>query len=1042
MHSRHTHTTTSTWSLVLILLLLRIACTTGNLALDRCNKSKRSQLFKWFVHSNQIVTASDTTKCWDGNGGGVNDEEPIGMYPCKAQPGAINEAFRPLADGRIITVALSQSRPLCISCQSLRAGAAIVMAVCRENDGRGDRQQSWDFAWTNQSNTGASMLSITGINGEKLCIDANAPALPPFSAIDVGDVSIPSFPWAGYGAISGGGGDSRFLAEYPDPQRSDILDLLFKPNYGMGLRWLKIEIGGDTQSTMGTEPSHMRSRNDTATNNCMERGYEGWLAAEAVKRNPEIILQGLPWGVPYWVGTNSSGQQQGYYHGDDLSDYLVAWLSCMKRAVGRDIDFLGTWNERSQQQDWGWVTRFKKRLDSEGLSTGIILGEDHFGNDFMANLANHSEVRASIAAVGYHYGGRAQHRYHEQLDAWDLPYWTTEQSGSFDSVYLSQETPGFMHWNLASCNYLSMGYADSGNMLCDQPWSGHYNFTRNGGFWKKSHFARFAPARDGWRVHRTTNALDNSTCATCQLSADTNVVTFFNGSDFTCMFSRYPSTNVTIRLHGPLATQVKQVSVWTTDDGVTKGSVGDSFERGLYRFASLPVLPDGTIHLDASIFKNTTGSRHTLTSLKGIRSSKEVGSLVHPVPVWQPFASPYHDGFDGVGRTQGSLPKHFSDQGGVFEMVARGGGRTGVLSQQVHPAPEQNQWCDNPDPITVVGNEQWRAMSACVDAWSPDEGGNYDLNAVSNKQKNLAPTPPEYHLWLNECSQSSKTQMWSYNAVDKQVHDATDKTMCWNIVGGEAHARGVVQRYKCKSGQASYFVFNGSHIATEGIEGAGLCISSSNASIGAGISLEPCSVLSRSSSLAQLQSWQQSWRYTPSGGPIVLLPNEAHTYTRDTLQDTPLCIDSRSPVSPGPTPAPGPSPDPKASSHVYKKVCVRVSATKGSHGSVTGYCLSLFDNKTWTIGGLDGSTGGLPRPVKMGKYAGAHATGWHRMCLNVTSGTMVVGSIDGRVIGGPVDLGPDFPNGDGKDFAQGMAAIGSGWHAAFFDDLDLDGSDL
>ena len=73
----------------------------------------------------------------------MNDEESIAMYPCK-QPGptADNEAFRALANGRIITVALVQSKPLCISCQSLRPGAAIVMATCRENDGRGDKQQT------------------------------------------------------------------------------------------------------------------------------------------------------------------------------------------------------------------------------------------------------------------------------------------------------------------------------------------------------------------------------------------------------------------------------------------------------------------------------------------------------------------------------------------------------------------------------------------------------------------------------------------------------------------------------------------------------------------------------------------------------------------------------------------------------------------------------------------------------------------------------------------------------------------------------------
>ncbi len=54
----------------------------------------------------------------------------------------------------------------------------------------------------------------------------------------------------------------------------------------------QVEIGGDCQSTSGTEPSHMHSRDDLGC----DRGYEGWLMSEAKKRNPEIKTWGLSWG--------------------------------------------------------------------------------------------------------------------------------------------------------------------------------------------------------------------------------------------------------------------------------------------------------------------------------------------------------------------------------------------------------------------------------------------------------------------------------------------------------------------------------------------------------------------------------------------------------------------------------------------------------------------------------------------------------------------------------------------------------------------------
>ena len=52
----------------------------------------------------------------------------------------------------------------------------------------------------------------------------------------------------GIGGLSAGA-SSRLLYDYPEQQRSDILDLLFKPNFGASLHILKVEIGGDGQST-------------------------------------------------------------------------------------------------------------------------------------------------------------------------------------------------------------------------------------------------------------------------------------------------------------------------------------------------------------------------------------------------------------------------------------------------------------------------------------------------------------------------------------------------------------------------------------------------------------------------------------------------------------------------------------------------------------------------------------------------------------------------------------------------------------------------
>ena len=66
----------------------------------------------------------------------------------------------------------------------------------------------------------------------------------------------------GVGAISGGGGESVLLPHYPEQQREEILDYLFKPSYAAALHILKLEIGGDGLSTDGAEPSHQHTEEE------------------------------------------------------------------------------------------------------------------------------------------------------------------------------------------------------------------------------------------------------------------------------------------------------------------------------------------------------------------------------------------------------------------------------------------------------------------------------------------------------------------------------------------------------------------------------------------------------------------------------------------------------------------------------------------------------------------------------------------------------------------------------------------------------------
>lgn len=93
---------------------------------------------------------------------------------------------------------------------------------------------------------------------------------------------------------------------------------------------LSPQIGGDTQSTEGTEASHKHTRDDL---NC-SRGYEWLVLKEAKLRNPAITTFGLSWGVPGWIGN-------GDYWSQDNIEYHTSWLDCARNTWGIEIDYMG-----------------------------------------------------------------------------------------------------------------------------------------------------------------------------------------------------------------------------------------------------------------------------------------------------------------------------------------------------------------------------------------------------------------------------------------------------------------------------------------------------------------------------------------------------------------------------------------------------------------------------------------------------------------------------------------------------------------------------
>jgi galactosylceramidase len=146
----------------------------------------------------------------------------------------------------------------------------------------------------------------------------------------------------GIGALSAGA-SSRLLLDYPQRERAEVLDFLFKPKYGAALHHLKVEIGGDINSTDGTEPSPARTREEMVhpKRQYFERGYEGWLMREAGKRNPGIYLDVLQWGAPGWIGGSGSNRSKFYSH--DNADFIASFIRSSTTKDGAVYAYLMAW---------------------------------------------------------------------------------------------------------------------------------------------------------------------------------------------------------------------------------------------------------------------------------------------------------------------------------------------------------------------------------------------------------------------------------------------------------------------------------------------------------------------------------------------------------------------------------------------------------------------------------------------------------------------------------------------------------------------------
>lgn len=523
----------------------------------------------------------------------------------------------------------------------------------------------------------------------------------------------------GVGAILGGGGNARYLEEYPATQRTQILDYLFKPGYGASLQLLKLEIGGDGNSTDGAEPSIEHTAGQI---NC-DAGYELAIAKQAVAIDPHLLLYGLQWGAPGWAGRNGS-----LFTSADIQ-YLVNWLGCA-RQHGLTISYLGGWNERDDGSNAAWFHSLRTALDDSGYANVKIVAGDSTGSyEWEYTSSPDVAILGAHDNCGYPTGiAGPQTTCNSTAAARESgkPLWGSEL-GAMDAgaqngctvpcapamdraatrEYIDARVTGELEWPaIDSMPADVLPYENRGLLTADQPWSGSYQV--NAMTWAIAQITQFAwpprPANPGGWMY-----VDSGSGYLQGNRADGSYVTLLRAprdgwSTIIEATTASQTQRAAFTIQGGAGLAAQTVRVWATNFDFTTDSPSQWFVR------QPDITPtDGKFTLTVK-----PGYVYSLTTTTG----QGKGSATSPPPadLSLPYANALSTGRDGE-------PSLLAAQDGSYELArchAPDGSTT--CTEQTTPA-EPVLWTQTPGrhPYAIIGSD-WANYAVSVDTMVPKSG--------------------------------------------------------------------------------------------------------------------------------------------------------------------------------------------------------------------------------------------------------------------------------------------------------------------------------
>ncbi|CAG5123059.1 unnamed protein product [Candidula unifasciata] len=502
----------------------------------------------------------------------------------------------------------------------------------------------------------------------------------------------------GIGGLSGGSATSKLLIAYPDQQRNEILDYLFKPKFGASLQILKVEIGGDAQASDATEASHMHVEWEEN----YQRGYEWWLMKEAKKRNPNIQLYGLPWAFPGWLG---HGTQNPYYDRQKLANYIYKWIWGAKVYHNLTIDYIGIWNE--QNCDLQYIMVLRDILDRNGFMNTKIVATDSWWSA-ISDIELYAEVTAAVDALGVHYPGvlspdSAINSGKQLWSSEDYSSFNDEVGGGCWARILNQNyVKGLMTstiaWNLIDSFYQALPWDRDSLMTAREPveWQLYSHTTQLSEIgW------RYLPHDHG--VGMLNQGGSYVTLVSPDLSHLTIVIEAMSHNHSLCIRPKLPwytvtTQNVTFVLTGSFS-KISQLFIWQST--LTFNGTTPTYFKSL---GTVPVI-NGQVTIIIQ--------PDQIISLTTLNDATH-GEYLQPPPS-APFPLPFIENFEDYPVS--SEPYTMAPQQGSYDVVDVGGEHGKVMRQMVLQTPIA--WCSGTlnynGTLNVVGSFNWTDITISTD---------------------------------------------------------------------------------------------------------------------------------------------------------------------------------------------------------------------------------------------------------------------------------------------------------------------------------------